>query len=62
MSFAWSSITPAAAATSGSCFTFASTVAGKAGVSAVLLSLFLNATFPLMTASAFLNESSTIPV
>ena len=53
---------PEAVATSGSCRTFTSTEAGKAGVSAVLLLSFLNATLPLITASEFWNEWSTIPV
>jgi hypothetical protein len=59
ISFASSFTMPAAAATSGSCFTFASTLSGNAGVVAVLLSLFLNATFPLITASAFSYDPST---
>ena len=62
ISFTSSPIDPAAAATSGSPLTLASTLAGKAGVSAVLLLLFSNATLPLITASEFLKESSTTPV
>ena len=51
---------PAAAATSGSCFTRVRTEAEKAGVASVLLSVFLNATFPLITASEFSYDVSTI--
>jgi hypothetical protein len=39
-----------------------STAAGKAGVCCVLLFVFLNATLPLMTASAFWYDLSTIDV
>ena len=61
-SFASSPTSPEAAATSGSCFTFVSTDAGNAGTtpSPVLLSSFLKATLPEITASAFVNESSTM--
>ena len=51
INFMLSEIDPAAAETSGSFFTSASTPAGKAGVSSVLLFVFLKATLPLMTAS-----------
>ena len=59
ISFTWSPIAPAAAETSGSAFTLVSTDAGNAGVSSVLLFVFLKATLPLITASEFEYESLT---
>ena len=47
---------PAAAATSGSAFTFVSTAGGKVGVSTPLPFVFLNAASPVTITSAFLYE------
>ena len=51
---------PAAAATSGTLFTFASTEAGKVGVWTPLPFVFLKAAWPVTITSAFLYELTTI--
>ena len=61
ISFTLSLVTdPAAAATSGRAFTFASTSCGNVGVSTPLPFVFLKAALPLTITSAFLYELTTI--